>query len=192
MSINPFAFPCACSALRQATRAVSRHYEACLAPTGATTTQFSILAYLQRESPSPLMTIAGVLELERTSLYRALRPLARDGLVALDPDPDDARAKLARLTPDGVAKILEILPHWRRAQASFLEAVGAPAWSEVSRSLDDLRGSMASDPRVEGQLPSASREAGSPSGGPPPASRPRPPGKGVDQAFGARGGPGSR
>jgi DNA-binding MarR family transcriptional regulator len=144
--------PCACSALRQATRSVSRHYEACLAPTGATTTQYSILRYLQRKGASPLRRIADALELERTSLYRAIAPLERDGLVVSRVDPADARVKRAELTDRGVARIDEIRPHWQQAQDSFMEAVGDAAWDAVSEGLDELRRSMAEDPTIRGQL----------------------------------------
>lgn len=146
------ALPCACSALRQASRAVSRHYEACLAPTGTTTTQYSILRHLQREGTTPLRRIADALELERTSLYRAIAPLAEDDLVALRVDPDDARVKQATLTRKGVAKIREVRPHWQRAQDSFLAAVGAGEWTSVSKRLEELRDSMAEDARIHGQL----------------------------------------
>lgn len=180
MKTDPYSVPCACSALRQAARAVSRHYEACLSPTGVTTTQYSILGYLAREGPSAFMRIAGSLELERTSLYRALVPLERDGLVDVAVDPNDARAKRARLTPAGDAKIREILPHWRRAQESFLEAVGAPEWSEISRGLDGVRGSMAQDPQIQAQLPGGSREARPSSDRAAPVSPSRSPTNGVD------------
>ncbi len=146
------SLPCACSALRQATRAVARHYEACLAPTGATTSQYSILRYLQREGTSPLRRMADALEFERTSLYRAIAPLEQDGFVALRVDQLDARVKLATLTPKGAAKIREIRPHWLRAQESFMAAVGAVEWTTVSERLDALRTSMAEDPQLQGQL----------------------------------------
>ncbi len=146
------SFPCACSALRQTTRAVSRHYEACLAPTGTTTTQYSILRYLQREGTSPLRRIADDLELERTSLYRAIAPLEQGRLIALRVDPNDARVKRASLTRRGTAKIREVRPHWQRAQDTFLAAVGSLEWATVSQRLEGLRESMAEDPSVERQL----------------------------------------
>jgi len=87
--------PCACSSLRSATRVVSRHYEAFLAPTGTTATQFSILRLLQCDGPRPLSRIAEALVMERTTLYRALAPLERSGLIRLRDDAADSRAKCA-------------------------------------------------------------------------------------------------
>jgi DNA-binding MarR family transcriptional regulator len=143
---------CACSTLRQLTRAVSRHYETCLAPTGVTTTLYSILRYLQREGVSPLRQIADALELERTSLYRTIAPLERDGFVSVSVDPEDARVKLAHLTDAGTEKIEEILPHWQRAQDTFLDAVGRSEWNALARGLGGVKTRMADDPSMHGQL----------------------------------------
>lgn len=135
-----------------ASRAVSRHYEACLAPTNTTATQFSILCFLQQVGPTPLRPLADALELERTSLYRALRPLQRKRLVEVQSDPDDGRVKQARITRTGQTKISEVLPYWRQAQASFLAAVGPTSWSTVSDNLEQLRERMATDPFLHGQI----------------------------------------
>ncbi len=150
---HPPALPCACSALRQATRAVSRHYEAFLAPAGVTVTQYSLLRYLQREGATPLRRIANAMELERTSLYRALATLERDGLVRSWTDPDDARVKQAELTEAGGLKIVEALPHWQRAQTTFMAAVGEVEWLGVAQRLEELREGIAHDPEMHGQLP---------------------------------------
>lgn len=144
------AVPCACSALRMASRAVSRFYEAGLAPTGTTTTQFSILCYIKAMGPTPLRTIADALVLERTSLYRALAPLERNGLVTLKTDPDDARVKRAYLTRAGVAQVRRVTPAWRRVQTSFLDAVGGDEWRIVSKRLASIRSRV---PGTEGGIP---------------------------------------
>ena len=157
-SYEPPKLPCACSALRKVTRTVSRHYEACLAPTGTTTAQYSILRYLQREGTTPLRRIADDLELERTSLYRAIAPLEEDRLIATRVDPKDARVKHASLTKKGVARIQMVLPYWQQAQEAFLTAVGDVEWTKVSKRLESLRESMTDDPLVHGQLRKASRE----------------------------------
>lgn len=127
--------PCACTAVRKASRAISRHYEAHLAPTGTTATQFSILRCLEREGPLTLSRLADDLVMERTSVYRAIAPLEAEELVKIDPSPDDARARIARLTAGGRARIRKVLPHWRRAQAAFVETLGRDHWVHLA---DDL------------------------------------------------------
>lgn len=135
---DPTALPCACSALRMATRAVSRFYEACLAPTGTTATQYSLLRYIQDHGPTPLRALADTYVLERTSLYRAIQPLERDGLVELRTDPNDARRKLAYLTPEGAARIDLVRPYWRRAQEVFVSTVGTDEWMAHWERLETL------------------------------------------------------
>jgi len=115
---------CACSALRKAVRAVDRIYEVRLARANVTATQFTILRALQRHGmPVPLTALAEELVLERTSLYRAMEPLAGQKLIAFG-GAKDKRVKQARLTAAGVGRIDEALPHWKEAQDIFSIALG--------------------------------------------------------------------
>lgn len=70
----------------------------------------------------------------RTSVYRAVRPLVRDGLVVLR-DTADRRVKEASLTAAGARKIEEALPHWQVAQDSFLADYGLDRWPELVTAL---------------------------------------------------------
>ena len=77
---------CAAGAVRRASRSLTRLYDQDLARAGVTTTQFSILRTLQRNGGCmPLADLAADLVFERTSLYRALVPLRRGGLVTVQP-----------------------------------------------------------------------------------------------------------
>jgi DNA-binding MarR family transcriptional regulator len=100
----------------------------------------------------PLRQMADTLELERTSLYRAVAPLQREGFVCTHRDPDDGRVKQARIEKAGLDKIQEVLPVWREAQASFLRAVGDTEWEALSGRLIALREHMADDPDIRAQL----------------------------------------
>jgi len=117
--------PCACTTLRKASRAVGRLYERHLAQAGLSATQFAILRALERRGATNLRPLADELVMDRTSLYRAIAPLERDGLVATEADGSDARARRASLTEAGRARIAEALPHWRAAQHTFIDGFGA-------------------------------------------------------------------
>ena len=121
----PVDLPCACTTLRKATRAVARLYEGHLGAVGLTATQFAILRAIERREPYNLRPLADELVMDRTSLYRAIAPLERDGLVAIEADGSDARARRASLTDAGRTRIAEALPHWRAAQHTFIEGFGA-------------------------------------------------------------------
>jgi DNA-binding MarR family transcriptional regulator len=121
---SPPDVPCACTTLRKASRAVARLYERHLAEAGLSATQFAILRALERNGTCNLRPLSDELVMDRTSLYRAIAPLVRDGLVATVADRDDARARRASLTAAGRARIAEALPHWRAAQRAFIEGFG--------------------------------------------------------------------
>jgi len=131
---------CAAGTLRRATRSVARLYDSRLAPARLTSTQFSILRALDRhEQPVALSRPAHELVFERTSLYRALEPLRREGLITIAAGAD-ARSKVAALTRRGHARIAKAMPHWQQAQHDFLEQCGRSAWSTLALRLDEIVG----------------------------------------------------
>jgi DNA-binding MarR family transcriptional regulator len=133
---SPADLPCACTTLRKASRAVARLYEGHLAEAGLSATQFAILRALERRGTSNLRPLADELVMERTSLYRAIAPLERSGLVLIEADASDARARRASLTAAGHERIAMALPHWRAAQRTFVERFGV---ADYSRFIDELR-----------------------------------------------------
>jgi len=74
---------CACTALKKASRAVSRCYDEALAGTQLTTAQFALIRNLARNGEMPLSRLAEAMVMDRTSLYRALEPLTREGWIAI-------------------------------------------------------------------------------------------------------------
>src|SRR2546423_14785124 len=90
MSPSPALEPiaCNCLAIRQAARHVSQLYDHYLAAEGLRTTQYSILAKLSRLGPLSVNELAAAMVMDRTTLGRAVRPLARDKMVAIGPGRD--------------------------------------------------------------------------------------------------------
>jgi DNA-binding MarR family transcriptional regulator len=122
VSTNPAA--CNCLALRQAARHVTQIYDRFLAPSGLRATQYSILARLKRNGAMTINALAAELGMERTTLGRNIRPLRRDGLIAVGRGRQDRRSKELRLTRDGDARVRAALQDWTRAQAEFEQAFG--------------------------------------------------------------------
>jgi DNA-binding MarR family transcriptional regulator len=125
---------CVCTQLRAASRAVARRYECELAHAGLTASQFAVLRALERAGTLPLSRLAEELVMERTTLYRALRPLLRDDLVLLR-DTRDRRVKEAEMTAAGRRRLAAGLPHWQRAQEAFLADFGAGDWPAFEAAL---------------------------------------------------------
>ena len=128
------ASKCAAGTLRRATRSIARVYDARLAPAGLTNTQFSILRAIEgSDGPVRLADLADELVFERTSLYRTLEPLERDGLVVLG--KASHRASQVALTAKGRRRIEKALPLWIAAQEEFVTCFGRGAWNEVAAKL---------------------------------------------------------
>ena len=131
---TPHQTLCHCAALRQATRQVTQLYDTALADTGLRVTQYSLLSALSRRGPSTVQELAGELVMDRSTLGHNLRPLERDGLVALGVDATDKRAKRLSLTAAGKQRLNAARPAWQKAQADFEARFGKPE-AEVLRSL---------------------------------------------------------
>jgi DNA-binding MarR family transcriptional regulator len=129
---------CNCLALRQAARHITQFYDHFLAPSGLRTTQYSILARLQRKGPMTINALAANLVMDRTTLGRNILPLQRDGLIAVDPGKTDRRSKELRLTGPGAARIEVALKGWREAQARFETAFGVERAKELRARLHEV------------------------------------------------------
>jgi DNA-binding MarR family transcriptional regulator len=127
---------CACTALRKASRAVTRMYDDALSDTGMSIVQFSILRSLSRHGELPLMELADLLVMERTTLYRALTPLERQGWVLVA--EGKGRAKSAVLTRQGRRALLAASGAWESAQRKILGAFGLKDWTTLEGSLARL------------------------------------------------------
>jgi DNA-binding MarR family transcriptional regulator len=139
------AATCAAGTLRRATRSVARLYDAHLAHAGLTTTQFSLLVSLERQrGPMPLTQLAEEQVFERTSLYRAIQPLRRSGLIVITDGP--GRAKQIALTKPGARRVAKARRHWQAAQTAFLDEFGRSAWSALAKQLGDIVTAMRSIP----------------------------------------------
>jgi DNA-binding MarR family transcriptional regulator len=136
VSTNPA--DCNCLALRQATRHVTQFYDQCLTPVGVRATQYSILARLNRKGPLTINALAAGLVMDRTTLGRNIRPLQRDGLVAIGPGETDRRKKELRLTPAGSARFAVAQKEWTKAQADFERAFGVRRAKALRVLLEDV------------------------------------------------------
>jgi DNA-binding MarR family transcriptional regulator len=126
---------CNGTALRKATRRVSQLYDAILSPCGLRSTQRSILMQIARQKSPTMGDLAAAMVLDRSALAHNLKPLERDGLVAVVADEDDKRSRLVTLTKRGEAKLAESMSLWRDAQARFEKAFGAEKAEALRRTL---------------------------------------------------------
>jgi DNA-binding MarR family transcriptional regulator len=124
---------CACEGLRRAARGVSKIYASALASVGLTATQLAILVATRLHGSLPLSRLAQGLHLDRTSLYRAVRPLERNGYLELGVGRTQ-RERVATVTARGERILQEALPIWESIQQRFVDALGPRAWTALSSS----------------------------------------------------------
>ena len=114
---------CLCLQIRKAARLVTQAYDQWLQPSGLRSTQFNLLVAIARAGAAPLTRIADVLDLDRTTLARNLKPLESQGLVVVEPG-EDKRMRLLKVTERGQQVLQEALPYWRKAQERMLNRLG--------------------------------------------------------------------
>jgi len=115
---------CLCLHAQRAARALARRFDNALRPVGLTNGQFSMLMSLNRPQPATMSSVASVLDMDRTTLTAALKPLQRRGLIDVLTDPKDARSRLLKLTEEGLLLLQRALPIWTAAHAQVDEVLG--------------------------------------------------------------------
>lgn len=129
--------PCACTSVRRVARVLARTYDAALAGTGLNITQFAVMRAVLRHPHEPLSRVSDDLEMDRTSLYRALDLLQRRHWVVLDRGVD-RRARSASITDAGVKKLQEVDAVWAVAQRRVVGRFGVPEWKNFVAELRRL------------------------------------------------------
>ena len=132
---EPTDTPCTCAMLRRTARRVTRTYDRALRPCGLRLNQFSILANVARDGGLSISALAGVLEMERTTLTRNLRPLVRSGWVLIASSKDRRRRSVG-LTQSGRALYERAVPLWREAERQLREGLGGDETARLHDLLD--------------------------------------------------------
>ncbi|GLK85512.1 MarR family winged helix-turn-helix transcriptional regulator [Ancylobacter defluvii] len=114
---------CLCLHVQRAARVLARLFDEALQPFDLTNGQFSLLMALNRPHPPRLRPVAHLLGMDRTTLTAALKPLQRQGLVEVRPDPEDGRSRLLLLTQEGEARLAAAVPVWRAVHARIEAAL---------------------------------------------------------------------
>ena len=119
---------CSCLLVRRAARRITQAYDGRLAPSGLTIGQFGMLALLHhaesKSGATSMKSLADALSMDRTTLNRSLQPLHSAGLIEIEADPRDRRARMLSLTDEGRTRLATAMPLWHAAQTEFAERIG--------------------------------------------------------------------
>jgi len=119
---------CTCLRLRRTTRRITQIYDRLLEPVGMTVNQFGLLARLYgaslRRETLPISVLAERVGMDPTTLNRSLKPLEAQGLITSADDPADRRVRAVLITENGITRLRQAIPQWRKAQAQIDQALG--------------------------------------------------------------------
>jgi DNA-binding MarR family transcriptional regulator len=133
----PLGIDCFCLQARMTARAVTRAYNAAMAPLGLEITEFSLLLAIDASSVDSISELADLLAFERTTLVRNLKRLEQRKLIAIA----DRKGRSLRyaLTAKGHTLLADALPMWRKAQATLRRKLKAGDDATIHTSLRTLR-----------------------------------------------------
>jgi DNA-binding MarR family transcriptional regulator len=135
--------PCTCGSLRKASRRISQFYDMALAPVGIKSTQYSILAEVERGSqngPVTMCELATSMVMDRSTLGHNLRPLERDDLLILRLAVTDRRKRYVELTKKGRATLQQARRLWRVAEGRFEKIFGKRHAADLRSALLNIAG----------------------------------------------------
>jgi DNA-binding MarR family transcriptional regulator len=135
VSLGPI--DCTAAKVRRLARRVTQIYDDALAPHGLTIGQMGLLASLRRREGIGVGALAQRLSADASTVSRLLKPLENMGLIAIEADPDDGRAKCVRLTDSGYAKRRDASEAWQAAQTHMAALLGDGRLAALRFMIDD-------------------------------------------------------
>ena len=153
---------CPALRIREASRLLTRVYDAALRPLALQSSQLSVLVAVAMfgEDGATIGALAQRLVMDRTTLTRNVRPLEKAGLVRVSRAPGDARARVITLTRSGERMIEAAHPLWEEAQRRVRDSVGAARLEALRAQLSEvmaLASSLGSSTRTGGAPPAGGR-----------------------------------
>jgi DNA-binding MarR family transcriptional regulator len=116
---------CYCTSVRAASRKMTAIYDEALQPAGINVAQLALLRRLSDATALSIDELARTVELERSTVARNIRVLAKQDLVQIGESEKDRRAATILLTAHGVDTRRRAGIFWDQAQLQFEESIGA-------------------------------------------------------------------
>jgi DNA-binding MarR family transcriptional regulator len=123
---------------RLLSRVVTEVFDEKLRPFGISSTQFSLLAAIDRMEPATRSEIARLQHLERSTLTRNLRTILSEGWVEEVREMADGRSRPIALSTAGRELLLNAQPAWLAAQSQAEALLGQDATVAVISSADRI------------------------------------------------------
>ena len=131
---------CYCLGLRRAENRAVRFYDSRMSAAGITSQQYTLLAVLSGSGGRSITELAGLLDLDRTTVSRNVKVLEERGIVRLL--HGRGRIKRCGLTPEGERVFGKARAVWEEAQRSFESALGEERCRELLALLEEVAASL--------------------------------------------------
>jgi DNA-binding MarR family transcriptional regulator len=136
---------CFSLASRRLARVIGQVYDKALVASGLKITQFSVLTAVGQTQGQelPLGVIAKAIDMDKSTLTRALNPLVRDGFVTLSKG-EDRRQRSVELTDAGQLLLAQATVSWSQAQLQIETLLGETFFAESHRTMTAMRRKISS------------------------------------------------
>jgi DNA-binding MarR family transcriptional regulator len=131
--------------LREVARLYTRAQRIAAVCCQTTNTQCHILTELGRSGPQPMVELGQRLCLEKSWVSRALDSLVKDGLVAKNDHPKDARSWIVSLTTAGKRRVNQLNTTLDTHATQLLEKLSVGERIEATRSLELILNALRAD-----------------------------------------------
>ena len=136
-SVNPY-LPLLRELVR-AYQAFERYSAMHVGQLGLTPAQFDVLATLGNTQGMNPKTLGARTLITKGTLTGVVDRMLAKGLVRRDPDPQDGRGQIVRLTPAGQALFEQVFPAHGRHLRRVFEGIAAPELEHAERALHAIR-----------------------------------------------------
>jgi DNA-binding MarR family transcriptional regulator len=141
---NPRPQGCTNLKLRQLMRRVGQNYDAQMSVVGLKTTQYSLLACVDKFGPLRPGELAAQIKMDASTLTRNLKPLADAGWITVSAGTD-ARSRLVAITEAGRAKRAVAKRHWRKARERLNRQLGLEQVAALHALIDEAMQKLSPD-----------------------------------------------
>lgn len=128
---------CVCANLRKASRLISQTYDEFLRPSGLKATQFGLLMTVRGFGKTTVSKLAEWAIMDRTTVTRNLKLLAKKELVKIEPG-EDQRERVVAITDKGIDALLSGRPFWEKAQHHVAGIIGEDKSNRIVKELSDM------------------------------------------------------
>ncbi|MFF8803404.1 MULTISPECIES: MarR family winged helix-turn-helix transcriptional regulator [unclassified Methylobacterium] len=129
---------CICVAVQRAARVIGREFDSVFRAVGLSNWQFTLLTTLALGNPPTMRELADELALDKSTLTANVKLLEKRGLITIEPDSQDRRARRVRLTGPGRSLLDDTIPLWEQAQAACLARLDIAEAASLRQTLATL------------------------------------------------------